>query len=69
MDENLSLLRSAQFQVEHVTGVTFTAPLFYRRIICRRPARFRWLHDAMEPLAAFMPSLAMVNVIHCRKPV
>jgi 2-polyprenyl-3-methyl-5-hydroxy-6-metoxy-1,4-benzoquinol methylase len=69
MEENLSLLRSAGFKVERVTGITFTAPLLYRQIICKRPARFRWLHDLMEPLAACMPSLAMVNVVRCRKPV
>jgi SAM-dependent methyltransferase len=66
--ENLCLLRSAKFEIEDVTGITFTAPILYRRIICRRPARFRWLHDLMEPLASCMPSLAMINVIRCRKP-
>jgi SAM-dependent methyltransferase len=69
MEENLSQLRSAGFKLEQVTGITFTVPLLYRQIICRRPARFRWLHDLMEPLAACMPSLAMVNVIRCRKPI
>jgi SAM-dependent methyltransferase len=69
MQENLFLLRSAGFKVEQVTGITFTAPVLYRQIICKRPAKFRWLHDLMEPLAAFMPSLAMVNVIRCRKPI
>jgi SAM-dependent methyltransferase len=68
MKENLFLLRSAGFMIEHVTGITFTAPLLYRHIICRRPARYGWLHDLMEPLAAFVPSFAMVNVIRCRKP-
>src|SRR5262249_26175486 len=68
LEENLSLLRSAGFNVEQVSGITLTAPLLYRHVICRRPARFRWLHDMMEPLAAWMPSLAMVNVIRCRKP-
>jgi 2-polyprenyl-3-methyl-5-hydroxy-6-metoxy-1,4-benzoquinol methylase len=68
LEENLSLLRSAGFKVEQVAGITFTAPLLYRNIICRQPARFRWLHDLMEPLAACMPSLAMVNVVRCCKP-
>jgi len=68
LKENLHLLRSAQFQVEAVAGITFTAPILYRGIICKQPARFRWLHDAMEPLATWMPSLAMINVIRCRKP-
>jgi len=37
----------------------------YRRIICKRPAWFRWLHDLLEPLA--VPSLAMLNIFVCRK--
>jgi SAM-dependent methyltransferase len=68
MQENIGLLRSAKFQVESISGITFTPPIIYRRIICRQPARFRWLHDAMEPLAGWMPSLAMINVIRCWKP-
>jgi 2-polyprenyl-3-methyl-5-hydroxy-6-metoxy-1,4-benzoquinol methylase len=67
MEENLSLLRSAGFKIEKLSGITFTAPVLYRRVICRWPAKFRWLHDLMEPMAACIPSLAMVNVVRCRK--
>ncbi len=66
--ENLALLRGSGFEIERLTGITFTAPYLYRRVVCRNPARYRWLHDAMEPLAAAMPSLAMTNLIQCRKP-
>lgn len=63
--ENRQLLREAGFQIEEVKGVTLTVPFLYRRVICRHAARFRWLHDALEPLA--MPALAMLNIFVCRK--
>ena len=63
--ENRRLLQEAGFQVEQIKGVTLTVPFFYRRVICRWPARFRWLHDLLEPLA--VPSLAMLDIFVCRK--
>lgn len=63
--ENRRLLQRAGFQIEEIKGVTLTVPFLYRRVICRRPAWFRWLHDLVEPLA--VPSLAMLNIFICRK--
>jgi 2-polyprenyl-3-methyl-5-hydroxy-6-metoxy-1,4-benzoquinol methylase len=67
--ENMALIRAAGFEVQSVKGMTFTPPYIYRQMICRHAARLRWLHDLMEPLAAAMPALAMINVVRCRKPV
>jgi len=58
-------LHEAGFQIEEIKGVTLTVPFLYRRVICRWPARFRWLHDLLEPLA--IPSLAMLDIFVCRK--
>jgi len=63
--ENRRLLHEAGFQIEEIKGVTLTVPFLYRRVICRWPARFRWLHDLLEPLA--VPSLAMLNIFVCGK--
>ena len=63
--ENRILLQKADFEIAKVKGITLTVPFLYRRIICRRPAWFRWLHDMLEPLA--VPSLAMLNIFVCRK--
>jgi 2-polyprenyl-3-methyl-5-hydroxy-6-metoxy-1,4-benzoquinol methylase len=63
--ENRRLLQEAGFRIEEIKGVTLTVPVLYRRVICRRPARFRWLHDLLEPLA--VPSLAMLSVFICCK--
>jgi len=61
--ENRRLLQEAGFQIEEIKGVTLTVPFLYRRIICRRPARFRWLHDLLEPFA--LASLAMIDIFVC----
>ena len=63
--ENRQLLREAGCKIEEIKGVTLTVPFLYRRVICRRPAAFRWLHDLLELLA--VPSLAMVDIFVCRK--
>lgn len=63
--ENLALLRENGFRINHTSGITLTVPLLYRRVICRQPAQFRWLHDLLEPLAT--PPLAMVNVFICQR--
>ncbi len=63
--ENRQILQKAGFEIEKIKGITLTVPFIYRRIICRRPSRFRWLHDLMEPIA--IPSLAMINIFVCRK--
>lgn len=55
----------AGFRIEKIEGITLTVPFLYRRVICRRPAWFRWLHDLLEPFA--MPSLAMLNIFVGRK--
>jgi 2-polyprenyl-3-methyl-5-hydroxy-6-metoxy-1,4-benzoquinol methylase len=63
--ENRQFLKDAGFQIEKIKGVTLTVPFLYRRIICRRPARFRWLHNLLELLAT--PSMAMLDIFVCRK--
>jgi len=63
--ENRILLQKAGFEITKIKGITLTVPFLYRRIICRRPSWFRWLHDMLEPLA--VPSLAMLNIFVCRK--
>lgn len=63
--ENQRLLQKAGFHTEQVSGVRLTVPFLYRRVICRRPTRYRWLHDLLEPLALL--SLAMLDIFVCRK--
>lgn len=63
--ENVRLLQSAGFEIGRIVGITLTVPYVYRRIICRRPARFRWLHDVLDFFA--IPSLSMLNLFWCRK--
>ncbi len=67
MGENLKLLKKAGFKVGRVVGVTLTVPWLYRQVICKRAARWRWLHDACEPLARMFPNLAMLNIFFCQK--
>jgi len=64
--ENAALLREAGFTIERETGVTLTLPLLYRQVICRNPARWRGLHDALEPFARLAPGLALLNIFECR---
>lgn len=69
MHENLHLLGEAGYEVQRLVGITLTVPWVYRSLICRQPARWRWLHDRCEPLARLRPSLAMLNIFFCRKPL
>ncbi len=66
--ENKQLIEQANFRVLSYTGVTFTLPIVYRKIICRKPARFRWLHDALEPMSRLFPASAMLTFFTCEKP-
>ncbi len=61
------LLKQRGYSVLQRVGTSFTLPLIYRRIICRRPAKYRWVHDALEPLARAFPALAMVTIFVCQK--
>ena len=65
LHENIGLLHQAGFKIERIAGVTLTVPFVYRRVICRRPARFRWLHDALDFFA--IPSLSMLNLFWCQR--
>ncbi|MFC1989902.1 class I SAM-dependent methyltransferase [Chloroflexota bacterium] len=65
LTENIQLLCQAGFQIERVVGITLTVPFVYRNIICRWPARFRWLHNILDIFA--VPSLAMLNLFWCRR--
>lgn len=64
--ENRTLIERAGFEVEAIRGVTLSVPLIYRRVICRNPARYRWLHDLFEPFA--VPSLSLLDIFVCRRP-
>ena len=64
--ENRRQLVDAGFRVTRTTGITLTVPFLYRSVICRRPARMRWLHDLLQVVA--VPSLSMVNVFVCERP-
>lgn len=65
LTENIRLLRQAGFQIEKIVGITLTVPFLYRYVICRWPAKFRWLHDALNFFA--VPSLALLNLFWCRR--
>ena len=65
--ENEKLLRKSGFAIKERIGVTLTLPVVYRRVICKRPGRYRWLHDALEPFARVFPSLAMLTIFVCKK--
>lgn len=60
-------LRNANFLINKRVGITLTLPIVYRRLICRWPARLRWLHDLQEPVASVMPLFAMIVLISCNK--
>lgn len=66
LHEYRRLLEAQGFVIEETRGITLTLPLIYRRMICRWPARLRWLHDLLEPLA--VPALALLDVFVCRRP-
>lgn len=65
--ENMAILRAHGFEVVQQKGITLTMPWVYRRVICRHPARYRWLHDVLEPFAR--PPWAMCNIFVCRREV
>ena len=65
--EYITLITSCGFDIIKTTGITLTVPYLYRRVICRHPAQYRWLHDLFEPFAYRCPSLAMLTVFYCQK--
>jgi SAM-dependent methyltransferase len=68
MQEYQRLLVSAGFRILRIQGITLTVPWVYRGLICRHAARLRWLHDALEPVARTIPSLALVTFFTCYRP-
>jgi glycosyltransferase involved in cell wall biosynthesis/SAM-dependent methyltransferase/predicted O-methyltransferase YrrM len=67
LSEYQRLLKQCGFSTLKYIGISFTLPFIYRRVICRRPAKFKWLHDLLEPLARAVPSLAMLTIFICQK--
>ena len=65
--EYINLLVQHKFNISKTTGITLTVPFVYRRIICRNPAKYRWLHDLFEPIAKMVPFLSMLNNLICSK--
>jgi len=63
--EYIALLRANGFRILQARGITLTIPWLYRRVICRQPARFRWLHDWLDRFA--VPSLAMIDLFVCKR--
>lgn len=63
--ENVVLLEANGFHIQRIIGITLTVPWLYRRLICRYPAKFRWLHDLLEQFA--IASLAMVDIFICQR--
>lgn len=64
MKDNVRLIQDAGFEIVSRKGITLTVPYLYRRIICRKPAWFRWLHDLFEPVA--IPSFSLLNIFLCK---
>lgn len=67
--ENVALIREAGFKIQRIFGITLTVPYVYRRVICAKPARYKWLHDAFEPVARAFPGIAMLSNFICEKPI
>jgi SAM-dependent methyltransferase len=67
LGEYLKLIAEADLRIRDLTGITLTVPVLYRRLICRWPARMRWLHDLFEPLARHVPALCLLALIACQR--
>lgn len=67
LKEYCALLQQTRFSIEKQTGITFTVPYIYRRLICQNPAKYLWLHDRLEFFARKIPALAMLTNFACRK--
>jgi SAM-dependent methyltransferase len=65
MGENIALLKNNGFHLVRATGITLTVPFLYRRLICRQPARLRWLHDRLDQFAC--PALSLLNLFVCER--
>ncbi len=65
--ENKQIIQETGFKIINIQGVTLTLPIIYRKLICKKAKKLRWLHDLFEPLARIMPSLAMLTFFVCKK--
>ena len=65
--ENRKLIEQAGFSILKQSGITFTLPFIYKHVICKYASRTRWLHDALDHVAALLPGLAMLNCFTCKK--
>lgn len=63
--ENLKILKNSGFNIIKIKGITLTFPFIYRKLICRHPAKFKWLHNLLEIFT--LPSLSMLNIFICQK--
>ena len=61
--ENVKILKNAGFDIQKIKSITLTLPFIYRRIICRKPAMFKWLHDVLDVCA--VPHISMLNIFVC----
>lgn len=67
LSEYGALLNQAKFSIEKRSGITLTVPYIYRRLICKKPAKYLWLHDWLELFSRKFPALAMLTNFVCRK--
>ena len=65
--ENTKIIRQAGFAIRRIEGITLTLPVVYRRMICKRAAKLRWLHDLLEPIARRWPGAAMLTLYTLEK--
>ena len=63
LKENIKILENAGFKIIRMKGITLTLPFIYRRVICRNPAIFKWLHDILDVIA--FPPISMLNLFIC----
>ena len=63
LKDNRKILENAGFKIIRMKGITLTLPFIYRRIICRRPSMFKWLHDILDVIA--FPPISMLNLFIC----
>jgi len=62
--ENIELLKTNGYRIDHAVGITLTVPFLYTRLIKKRPSMFLWLHDFLDNYAKL--SLSLLNLFECR---
>lgn len=63
LSENKKILQENGFIIEELKGITLTIPYIYREVICKKPAKYKWLHDFLDLFT--VPSFSMLNMFKC----